>query len=118
MNNLAQQVQRQKEQQQVVHTKVKHRLRGKVTKGEKVIMSGMIAGVIAVSSLIVTNYANIYSQEREISSLQNTVSQQQEINDGLHLQVAELSSPDRIMYYAKEELGMQLKEEKVRVVQN
>ncbi|MFB4162565.1 cell division protein FtsL [Alteribacillus sp. JSM 102045] len=117
MDNLAHQIEHQREEKQVVRKNVQHSIRGKVTRGEKLIIAGMMVAVILASLLVVTNYANIYAQEREISSLNHSINQQSEINKSLELEVSELSAPDRIMHYAKEELGMELNDEKVKVIQ-
>ncbi|WP_158735456.1 cell division protein FtsL [Alteribacillus sp. YIM 98480] len=119
MDNLARQLQRQKQEKQVVQQQVQqHSIQRKVTKGEKLIITGMLMAVILASLLVVTNYANIYAQEREISSLNHSINQQSDINKSLELEVSELSAPDRIMHYAKEELGMELNDDKVKVIQN
>ncbi|MDQ0299035.1 cell division protein FtsL [Salibacterium salarium] len=118
MDNLAQQLQRQKQQTETVHTHVQqHQIPGKISKGEKVIFSAMIIAVLIASVFVVTNYANIYTQEREISNLNQSINEQTEMNRSLELEVSELSSPDRIMYYAKEELGMELDDKQVKVIQ-
>ncbi|MFB5660663.1 cell division protein FtsL [Alteribacillus sp. HJP-4] len=117
MNNLAQQIQRQKQEKQVVHKKVEHRIRGHVTRGEKFIITAMAAAIIFASLLVVTNFANIYAQDREISALNQSINQQTSTNESLELKVTELSAPDRIMHYAKEELGMELDDNSVRVIQ-
>ncbi|WP_185819772.1 cell division protein FtsL [Salibacterium salarium] len=118
MDNLAQQLQRQNQEKETIQPQVeKHQIPGKVTKGEKGIFFVMILAVVIASFIVVTNYANIYAQEREISSLNQSINEQTETNRSLELEVSELSSPDRIMYYAKEELGMELDDEKVKVIQ-
>lgn len=116
MNNLAQQLQRQREEQQVVQKNVQHRIKGKVTKGEKVIVAAMMVAILIASVLVVTNYAKVYAQDREITSLQYSVQEQTEYNSSLQLEVSELSAPERIMHYAKEELGMSLDDNKVKVI--
>ncbi|MFZ4450242.1 cell division protein FtsL [Salibacterium aidingense] len=119
MDNLAQQIQRQKQERQTLHKQVQtHHIPGKVTKGEKILVFSMVLAVVIAAFILISNYANIYTQQREIASLNQSINEQTETNRSLELEVAELSAPDRIMYYAKEELGMELDDEQVRVIQS
>ncbi|MGY4689727.1 cell division protein FtsL [Salibacterium sp. K-3] len=118
MDNLARQMQRQRQTEQTVHTEIKtHHIPGKITKGEKALIGVMLAAVIAASLVLVSNYAGIYVQQQEIAGLNQSISEQAETNRSLELEVSELSAPDRIMYYAKEELGMELDDKQVKVIQ-
>ncbi len=104
-------------QSQVQTTKRIKRMRSSVTLGEKLIMSIVAITVFVILSVIVHNFATLYSVNKEVQQLETVIAQQQEVNDGLHLQVLELSEPDRILSIAKE-LGMVLDDNKVKVVQN
>ncbi|WP_240375163.1 cell division protein FtsL [Bacillus piscicola] len=118
MTNLAQQIHRQNQEKQAVHTTIeKRRVRGKITKGEKLIALTMVLAIICASFLVISNYAKVYAQDREITNLTYSIKEQAEINNGYEVEVSELSAPDRIMYYAKEELGMTLNDDKVKVIQ-
>ncbi|SDG94919.1 cell division protein FtsL [Alteribacillus persepolensis] len=122
MDNLARQLQRQRQTDQdgAAPRKVQHKTQSKqsrITRGEKWIVAAMACAIIAACLLVITNYANIYAQEREITTLNHEISQQADVNDSLQLQVSELRAPERIMYYAKEELGMELNDDQVKVIQ-
>ncbi|WP_018921349.1 cell division protein FtsL [Salsuginibacillus kocurii] len=103
---------------ETVHKTVQKRLPGKITKGEKLLFLFVTVIIAIVASVIISNYAHIHTQEREISTLNTSVQEQQEINESLYVQVSELSAPDRIIHYATEELNMSLQEDRVRVVQD
>lgn len=91
--------------------------RARITRGEKCLMALMFIATIVLCIFVVTNYANIYAKEQEIVQLEQHIAEQQQINENLQMKVAELSAPERIMYYAKEELGMSLNDEQVRIIQ-
>lgn len=112
---------RQLEQQQHQELKKKKRILHKkatITKGEKLLVGLFICATAVCCIVILTNYATLYSVSKEIFGLENSINQQMEVNDGLQLQVIELSAPDRILQIAQEELGMTLDENKVKVIQN
>ncbi|MCK0470655.1 cell division protein FtsL [Halalkalibacter sp. APA_J-10(15)] len=113
---VARQTQEQ-QQGQVQTTKRIKRVRTTVTLGEKLIISIVAITVFVILSVIVHNFATLYSVNKEVQQLETVIAQQQEVNEGLHLQVLELSEPDRILSIAKE-LGMVLDDNKVKVVQN
>ncbi|MDZ5781727.1 cell division protein FtsL [Marinococcus luteus] len=116
MENLAQQIKRQQEDKQIVHKKVQYHVRGGITKGEKLIMTAVIIGILIASFFIVSNFATIHAQDQQIDQTATQVQEQQQVNQNLELQVAELSSPERIMDYAKNELDMEMKDENIQVV--
>ncbi|WP_096199253.1 cell division protein FtsL [Bacillus sp. FJAT-45350] len=121
MSNLA----RKLESQQVVRKKVQpkqkpalRRVRSTITRGEKAIVGFLLVAGVGLSSFILANYASIYTVNQEIHTLERSIQQQAQVNDGLQLQVVELSAPDRILHIATEKLGMTLDDNKVKVIQN
>ncbi|MBP3952132.1 cell division protein FtsL [Bacillus suaedae] len=112
---VARQIQEQ-EQRQVQPKKRIRRIRTTVTLGERMIIGFMAIMTFVVLGIIVHNFASIYSVNQEVHKLEGDISKQVEVNEGLSLQVVELSAPDRILSIAKE-LGMSLDENKVKVVQ-
>lgn len=111
----------QEQEQKQVQQQPKKRIRtvrNPITLGEKLIGSVVILSTFIVLCLVVNNYATLYSMNREVSQLEASVQQQVQVNEGLHLQVVELSAPDRILHIATEKLGMSLDDNKVKVVQN
>jgi cell division protein FtsL len=115
---VAQRIQEQ-EQKHVQQPKKRVRqVRSSITLGEKVIVGMVVFVSFIFLCLLVNNYATIYSMNREVNQLEATVQQQTQVNEGLTLQVVELSAPDRILHIASEKLGMSLDDNKVKVVQN
>ncbi|GAK14509.1 cell division protein FtsL [Geomicrobium sp. JCM 19039] len=107
--------QTQQSQQNPQVETVQKRLKKRITLGEKCLMM-IIVGIILVTALMmISNYATIYSQNSSLSDVNTSISNQQEVNAGLELQVAELSDPERILHLAQEN-GMQLNEGNVQVV--
>lgn len=118
MDNLAKQIQRQRHQKVEIHKEAHEHVKKSITKGEKIIISAAAVLIMTACFFIISNFAAIYGHEREISSLSQSVSQQSEVNQSLEVEISELSAPDRIMYYAKEELGMTLQDDQVKVIQS
>ncbi len=117
MSMVARKIQEQ-EQKQIQTTKRIRKIRSRVTFGEKAIVAMMAIVTLMVLSVIVHNYVSIYSTNQEVFQLEAAIGQQTQLNEGLSLQVVELSAPDRILSLASEELGMTLDDNKVKVVQN
>ncbi|GAE33850.1 cell division protein FtsL [Halalkalibacter akibai] len=118
MSMVAQRVQEQEQHNKQQPEKRIRQVRNTITLGEKMIGGMVVLFSIIFLCLTVNNYATIYSMNREVVQLQGTVHQQTQINEGLNLQVVELSAPDRILHIASEKLGMSLDDNKVKVVQN
>ncbi|KMJ55442.1 cell division protein FtsL [Alkalihalophilus lindianensis] len=117
MSMVARQIQHQ-QQTEVKTKKVVRRHRSRITLGEKIIGLTMTVVAFAMIGLMLHNYASIYTLNKDVHQLQGTISQQSQVNEGLSLQVVELSAPDRILDIATGELGMSLDDNKVKVVQN
>lgn len=116
---LAQRIQEQEQKQlQQQPQKRIRQVRNPITLGEKLIGALVVFGTLIVLCLVVNNYATLYGMNREVSQLETSVQQQSQVNEGLTLQVVELSAPDRILHIASEKLGMSLDDNKVKVVQN
>ncbi|WP_096435511.1 cell division protein FtsL [Alteribacter populi] len=92
--------------------------KGGLTKGERIIYPLALLGVIVVAYMMVSNYASIYIANHHIQQTEQVIAEQTTVNDGLTLQVKELSDPDRILQIAQNELGMELDDQNVRVIQN
>lgn len=118
MNNVAYQIRERREQRQERVNKTSTVIveKGRITKGEIVLLTFLALIFFAVSLFVVNNYATIHSLNREVHALQSEIENKQRINDDLKLQVTELSEPDRIMKIAKEKLGLTLNENNVKVI--
>ncbi|WP_237563661.1 cell division protein FtsL [Halalkalibacter okhensis] len=109
----------QEQHQPQVQTKKRIRqVRNPITTGEKAIVGFVALVTFIVLGFMVNNFASLYTMNQEVYRLEQTISQQQQVNEGLSLQVVELSAPDRILHIASEQLGMSLDDNKVKVVQN
>src|SRR5690554_2447937 len=84
-----------------------------ISKGEKLIYSLFLAVIVFGLYLIVSNYASIYLTNHEIQQNEVSIQEQININEGLGLQVMELTDPTRILSEAKE-MGMFLNEDNVK----
>ncbi|WP_017727201.1 cell division protein FtsL [Halalkalibacterium ligniniphilum] len=115
--NVARQIGQEQEAKQVRRKSVRH-IRKSITRGEQLIIGSMIVAAFFIFGLIIHNYASIYTVNNDIHQLESSIAQQTQVNDGLSLQVVELSRPERILHIATEKLGMTLDDEKVKVIQN
>lgn len=115
MSNLAYKVQQQ-QRQYVEQPKPKKLFKRKVTKGEKILWTLALAGLLMVSVYIVSTYASIYSLNQGIEQLQMKTQQQEKVNGELEQQVSKLSRPERIYNIAKNKLGMTFKKDSVKVI--
>ncbi|MDG5788295.1 septum formation initiator family protein [Evansella sp. AB-P1] len=110
-------VQRQTQQtiyKPVKEKKVKHLVRkGGITKGEKLIYASTLLVVVFALYLVISNYATIYMTNHQIQQSEYEIQQQLSVNDGLTLQVMEMSDPDVILSRAKE-MGMTLDDGNVK----
>lgn len=109
------------------HTQAPHRERvtkpvkervfkGGITKGEKLIYLFTAGLVVFVLYLILSNYATMYGMNYQIQETETSITQQTSVNDGLTLQVKELSDPERILGIAQNDLGMELNDKSVKVI--
>jgi cell division protein FtsL len=114
---VARKIQEQEQRQIQTRTRVR-RVRNPITVGEKAIVSLITFAAFIVLGVMVHNYATLYSVNQEVHQLEQTISQQTQLNEGLTLQVVELSAPDRVLHIAKKDLGMSLDDNKVKVVKN
>ncbi|MCA1062275.1 cell division protein FtsL [Rossellomorea sp. AcN35-11] len=87
-----------------------------ITPGEKILV-GIFAMVFCFLAVqIVTTQAAIYDVNKEVQHVESTIDKQEKANNDLKLQVSELSTYERILEKAKE-LGLNLKEKNVKVVE-
>ncbi|MGJ7922497.1 cell division protein FtsL [Neobacillus sp. LXY-4] len=116
MSNLAKKLQHETQQrtnQQINTATVK---KAWFSPGEKIL--GLLFGAfICIGSVqIISNQAAIYSVNKDIQDIEVKIQEQQKINGDLEVQVAELSTYERIWEKATKELGLQLNDN-VKVVQ-
>ncbi|MBM7095872.1 cell division protein FtsL [Bacillus sp. H-16] len=92
--------------------------KGGITRGEKIIYPLAFLAVVFAAYVMLSNYATIYIANHEIQKTERSITEQSSVNEGLSLQVKDLSEPDRILHIAQAELGMELNDQNVRVIQN
>ncbi len=94
-----------------VHIKVTQS--GKITKGERFIYIFFSIILVLVSTYIVFYSSQTDTMNRELQSYEETVSNQQFINEGLTFEVKELSQPERITKIAKDK-GLKIQDAQVK----
>ncbi|MCQ6273995.1 cell division protein FtsL [Bacillus sp. V3B] len=121
MANLARKLRQEQQTQQTqqapkVSKKVQKQKRW-LSPGEKIL--GIAFGVVICfgSVQIISNQSSIYELNKEIQDTQVTIQEQQKLNSDLTVQISELSQYDRIKEKARE-LGLELNEQNVKVVQD
>ncbi len=124
MSNLAYEIQQKQQQQQKErHQQKQQRViqpepqkKKGITLGEKLLALGF-AVVLAFSCFfIVSNYAALYSVNKDIQQYESAIDKQMKVNNELELSVAELNNPERIWKIAKKH-GLALNGDNVKVVQ-
>ncbi|WP_047984560.1 cell division protein FtsL [Ornithinibacillus californiensis] len=73
-----------------------------ITKGEKMLYSFVMISLIIAGGFIVSYSSSVDTLNRDIQSLEQSIANQQIVNEGLVFEIKELSRPERITQYAKE----------------
>jgi cell division protein FtsL len=94
----------------------KNPVRSVFSTGEKLLYILSIIVVVAVLSSLLMRMATISQYNYEIQSMEKETAQIEERISNLQLEVATLSSPERIIKLAQEEWGMALNESTVRIL--
>jgi cell division protein FtsL len=117
MANLARQLRQEQQQQTVRAPKKVFKQRKGLSPGEKIL--GLVFGaLVCIGSIqIISNQSAIYEMNIAIQDTQASIQTQQKSNSDLAIQVSELSQYDRIKEKAKE-LGLELNDQNVKVVQD
>lgn len=74
--------------------------------------------VIIIASVVISGYASITKLNYEVQEVQKSINTINQENENIEMQIVELSTPDRIIKYAQEELGMTLDEDQIIVLTN
>ncbi|MCA1053415.1 cell division protein FtsL [Rossellomorea aquimaris] len=90
--------------------------RSAITPGEKILVAIFAVVFCFLAVQIVQTQAAIYDVNKEVQVMETTVEKQEKENNDLKLQISELSTYERILEKAKE-LGLDLKEKNVKVVE-
>ncbi|MDF1998591.1 cell division protein FtsL [Peribacillus frigoritolerans] len=118
MSSIAKKVQEQQyedqQQQQTQQTVVIRK--AKISIGEVFLLCALAIMVTFMGVKIVSNQAAIYETNKEIQLVETSIEKQGKVNDDLEVQVAELSTYERIWKKAAA-LGFKLNENNVKGVQ-
>ncbi|NMD69403.1 cell division protein FtsL [Bacillus sp. DNRA2] len=116
MSNLAKKLQQDIQKREIQQTKTAVERKVLFSPGEK-ILALLFGACICIGSVqIVSNAAEIYKVNKGIQDVEAQIQEQQKVNGDLTVQVAELSTYERIWSIATKELGLQLNDN-VKVVQ-
>ncbi|MBM7586734.1 cell division protein FtsL [Bacillus pakistanensis] len=96
---------------------VREEKRSLITLGEKILLVIFTVVFCFLAVKIVSTQAAIYDVNKDIQTVETTIEKQHKSNKNLELEVSELSTYERILKKAKE-LGLDLKEQNVKVVQD
>ncbi|WP_221564090.1 cell division protein FtsL [Alkalihalobacillus sp. TS-13] len=120
MSNLAHQVERKTNhvQNPQPQPNVVRRKRSKITKGEKVLWTVAAMMLAAASIFMISNYAEMYTVNKEIQVMEQNIDKQSKQVDDLTLKKSELSEPLRIINFAEQKLGMKFDDKNIKVVNN
>ncbi|RBP06913.1 cell division protein FtsL [Rossellomorea aquimaris] len=121
MSNLARKYEQQKVEKtnqsvQANPKRLSEERRSVITPGEKILVAIFTAVFCFLAVQIVTTQAAIYDVNKDVQHVESTIEKQEKANNDLKLQVSELSTYERILEKAKE-LGLNLKEKNVKVVE-
>ncbi|MGM0840838.1 MAG: cell division protein FtsL [Bacillota bacterium] len=121
MSNLARKYEQQKVEKtnqsvQANPKRLSEERRSVITPGEKILVAIFAAVFCFLAVQIVTTQAAIYDVNKDVQHVESTIEKQEKANNDLKLQVSELSRYERILEKAKE-LGLNLKEKNVKVVE-
>ncbi|MEG9296558.1 cell division protein FtsL [Mangrovibacillus sp. Mu-81] len=121
MSNLARNFERQQADQsnqsiQVNPQPLRKEQRSVITPGEKILVAIFAVVFCFLAVQIVQTQAAIYDVNKEVQVMETAVEKQEKANNDLKLQISELSTYERILEKAKE-LGLNLKEKNVKVVE-
>mgnify|MGYP003531397571 FL=1 len=86
-----------------------------ISKGEKILLVGLLAIVTALSVMIIQTESAVRATTTDIALMEKEIDSTIKNNTDLSVQVNELSTYDRIWKKA-EELGLKLNEQNVKVV--
>lgn len=86
--------------------------------GEKLFYIFSVLFVVTLSSIVISGYAQIAEYNYSIQKTKQSISELNLQTEHLQTEIADLSSPDRIIKIATDELGMSMNEEQIIVLTN
>ncbi|WP_339215432.1 cell division protein FtsL [Ornithinibacillus sp. FSL M8-0202] len=85
-----------------VEKKVVIRKKSWITKGEKMLYSFVAACLLIAGGFVVSYSSSMDTLNRDIQNLEQTIANQQVVNENLLFEIKDLSRPERITQFAKE----------------
>ncbi|MDQ0215235.1 cell division protein FtsL [Oikeobacillus pervagus] len=118
MSNLARkyQIEEQHQQKNASQRQSKQKKKIRVTPGEKLLLLLFVVLISFIGVKIISTETAIYTANREIQDMERQIKVQKKVNKELKIQVSEESTYEKIWKKAKE-LGLDLNEQNVKVVQ-
>ncbi|AOH54192.1 cell division protein FtsL [Peribacillus muralis] len=120
MSSIAKKIQEQQYEDQKQHQQQAHQTvvirKAKISIGEVFLLCALAIMVAYMGVKIVSNQAAIYETNKEIQLVESKIAEQGKVNDDLKVQVAELSTYERIWEKAAA-LGFKLNKNNVKGVQ-
>ncbi|MFT8317223.1 MAG: cell division protein FtsL [Sporolactobacillus sp.] len=87
-----------------------------ITRGEKALWTFASVILFTLAICMVANQATLFSVSRDVAKLQNNLENQQKVTQQLKSESDSLSSPERIVKYAENELGLKLNINNIKVL--
>ena len=84
--------------------------------GEKIFYLFAVIFIAGLASVVISGYAQIAEYNYSIQKIKNSIVEINKYTDQLQIEIAELSSPERIIDIAQNKLGMTLNEKQVIVL--
>ncbi|MGM7635937.1 cell division protein FtsL [Bacillus sp. Hm123] len=116
MNNLAKKQVVHSSKQATINRGEQRQKRFLFTPGEKILFLLFALTICFMGAQIISTQTAVYEVNTEIQQIENKVKEQQRVNNDLKVQVSEESTYEKIWKRAKE-LGLNLSEQNVKVVQ-
>ncbi|GGA83874.1 cell division protein FtsL [Ornithinibacillus halotolerans] len=85
-----------------VEKKVVYKRKSWITKGEKILYTSVAACLLIIGFFVVTYSSSMDTLNRDIQVLEQNIADQKLVNEGLLFEIKELSRPERITQFAKE----------------
>lgn len=103
------------QEKSIPSSKIKYRKRT-ITMQEKLFYIFSIFIVVGLASIVISGYAIIAENNYKVQELKKSIAKINQETENLEMEIAELSSPSRILKIAYEELGMTLDESRIIVL--
>lgn len=83
---------------------------------EKLFYLFSVIFIVSLAGIVISGYALIAEYNYSAQKLEKSISDIKKENEQIQIKIAELSSPDRIIQIAQNELGMNINEQQIIVI--